>query len=369
MSAKLTVKLNVLIVLLSLLSFSNQAWSWGGRGHSSICEAASFLVQEEGLKEIIAHKSHIMGFLCNIPDTYWKNISPEINKIGSPAHYTNSQVLGMKPLDVPLDYEKIVAEYTGKPNVSKGGTLFSIPTDLGSNWWRADQFFRRASNLKDAFAKSGIPADSKEEQDEKSAFNQAAEQFFTNIGLMGHFVGDNGQPFHSSTDYDGYLSGHGGIHAYYEDSVVSALDYDLISKIVRKAREFQALAKKKNKMASFLLEKSALEKMRALSAISLSELADVYKIDKVLSVSELKEEKGMQIKKIAEREPATKTAKKFEALIIQQMGRSASLLAQLWDEAYVNAGRPKLAVYKSYKFPFQPEFVAPDYYDLKKNSL
>jgi hypothetical protein len=146
------------------LGISNQAWSWGGRGHSSICEAASFLVKEEGLKEMIAHKSHVMGFLCNIPDTYWKNISPEINKVGSPAHYVNPQVLGLKPLEVPLDYNKIVADYTGKPNIAKGGTLFYIPTDFGSNWWRADQFFRRASNLKEAFAKAPMPTNLKEEK-------------------------------------------------------------------------------------------------------------------------------------------------------------------------------------------------------------
>ena len=355
-----------ILSFLMISLFSSASFAWGGRGHSSLCEAASFLVQEPGLKDIIAHKSHIMGFLCNIPDTHWKNIGPQISQIGSPAHYVNSQILGLDPKDVPTDYQKILNEYTGKPNKIKGGTIFSIPQEFGSNWWRADQFFRRASDLKEAFSKSSLPTNSKEEQDDNSTFNNSADQFFTNIGLMGHFVGDNGQPFHSSADYDGYLSGHGGIHAYYEDAIVSALDYDLISKIVRKGKELQALAKKKDKRVSFLNEKTVVEKMRSLSQISVSEVPDIYKIDQVKSASTLKEEKGMQIKKIAERLPATQLATKFEPLVVRQMARSAALLAQLWDQAYVNAGSPKLAVYKSYKFPFQPEFINPDYYPAQK---
>ena len=34
--------------------------------------------------------------------------------------------------------------------------------------------------------------------------------------------------------------------------------------------------------------------------------------------------------------------------------------------AILESKYPKLAVYKSYKFPFQPEFVNPDYYTEKK---
>ncbi|MNL81910.1 hypothetical protein D3C87_2091530 [compost metagenome] len=44
------------------------------------------------------------------------------------------------------------------------------------------------------------------------------------------------------------------------------------------------------------------------------------------------------------------------------MARGALLLANLWDEAYVQAGRPQLAAYKSYKYPFTVDFVAPDYF-------
>lgn len=348
------------LILLTLVIAPLSAEAWGGRGHHSICEAASFLVQEEGLKEVMAHKAHIMGFLCNIPDTYWKNSGAEQNKVGSPTHYVDPEIIGIKPLETPLDYQKIVDDFTGKEMKVKKGIIRSVPSEFGSNWWRADQFFRRASNLKEDFSKAAAPTNSKEEQDDSSLFNKSADQFFVNIGLMGHFVGDNGQPFHSSVDYDGYLSGHGGIHAYYEDAIVSAIDYDLISKIVRKSKELQ------KQKVSFLKEKTVLEKMRALSALSQNDIQKIYEVDKVKSPSTLKEEKGMQIKKAAERLPAKETVKKFESLALLHMARSASLLAQLWDLAYVNAGKPSLTVYKSYKFPFQPEFVAPDYYIEKK---
>lgn len=353
---------------ISILTIASVGWSWGGRGHNSVCEAASFLVQEEGLKEIMAHRSHINGHLCNIPDIYWKSLGSESNKVGNPTHWFNPEIIGLKISEVPLDYQKIVTEFTGKPNLIKGGTIFSIPTEMGSNWWRADQLYRRAIATKDVFAKSSVPTNSKEEQDDNSDFNRSAYEFFVNLGIMGHFVGDNGQPFHSTVDHDGYLGGHGGIHSYYEEAVVTNLDYDLVSKVVRQGREFQkmALLKSSDGKVPFLTKKTVLEKMRALSEISASEVKTIFKLDVLKSPSVIKEEKGMQIRTAAVRPPARAVAKKFEKMIITDMGRSAALLAQLWDMAYVEVGRPHLKAYRSYKFPFQPEFITPDYYKIEK---
>ena len=58
-----------------------------------------------------------------------------------------------------------------------------------------------------------VPKGFKEEQDNNLPFNQGTHQMLTNMGVMGHFVGDLGQPFHNTTDHDGYAAGHGGIHA------------------------------------------------------------------------------------------------------------------------------------------------------------
>jgi hypothetical protein len=43
------------------------------------------------------------------------------------------------------------------------------------------------------------------------------------------------------------------------------------------------------------------------------------------------------------------------------MSDSTAQLAAFWDEIYERAGKPDLSAYRSYRYPFKPDFVAPDY--------
>lgn len=338
-------------------------FSWGGRGHHSICSAAVFLVQDPDLKNYLKGRPHIMGHLCNVPDIVWKNMGSDISKIGSPSHYINPEIIGLKASEIVLDYKKIVTEQTGNENKIKSGfTIKSIPTEFGSNWWRADQFFRRAIAYKDSFNSAQGPQNSQEEQNDDLPFNKLAYDFTVNLGLMGHFVGDNAQPFHVSADYDGYATGHGGIHAYYEDTMVAAIDADLEQKIIAQGKKLQ-----KQKNIKFLSATTVLEKMQAMAILSSADLQTIYKNDVLVKKSELKNEKGMEIKIRAERNHSVADKKKFEKIIVMEMARAATLLANLWDEAYKIVGRPKLLSFKSYKYPLTPEFVIPDYYELPKS--
>jgi hypothetical protein len=178
------------------------------------------------------------------------------------------------------------------------------------------------------------------------------------MGIMGHYVGDNGQPFHVTSDHDGYAAGHGGIHAYYEDSAVAFFGPDLHSKIVTAAKKMKPTAK-------FLTGANTIEKMRTLGEISANEAKAILKVDPVTAPSQLKVERGMSLKTQAQRQPAQVGFKKFEKLLTTQMARSALLLAHLWEEAYKAAGSPEVKAYKSYRYPLMPDFVMPDYYDIK----
>lgn len=345
------------ILTIFLAAFTTQtAWAWGGRGHDTICATAVFLVKEKGLREYLVNKPQMMGHLCNIPDTYWKSLGPDIGKQGNSTHFIDLELLGMKVEDVPLDYQGIVDKFTGTPNKFKndGSMIYSVPQEFGSAWWRADQFMKRIAGQATEFATAPQPTNSKEEQDEKLVYNKASFQMLVDMGLMGHFVGDIAQPFHTTVDYDGYESGHGGIHAYYEDSVVGEFDGDLEYRVLKAARAM--------KSPSFLKPATTVEKMKALSIISLKDIPKIYKVDPVIKKSELKKEKGMSLKTAAERKPASVAFKKMDKMIVDQMARGAILLAHLWDEAYISAGRPKLASYKSYKYPFTPDFIPPNYY-------
>jgi hypothetical protein len=333
-----------ILICASSLFGSLSALAWGGRGHDTLCEAAVHLVENENLRNFLKNRTHVMGHLCNVPDIYWYSIDAETRKQNSSTHYVDADMLGLATLEIPTDYSEIIKKYSGSKMPSTGKTLVSVPREFGSNWWRADQFFRRALEK-----------------------NWELESFFTNLGLLGHFVGDNGQPFHSTIDFDGYEKGHGGIHAFYESDVVSSYGPELITKVIEKAQTLKKLSKnKKNKGTAFLRAGSVVEKMRALSDVGLPEIPEILKLDPITKPSSQKEERGMSLKTPAERKSPQSVAPKMEKWIVLQMARSAALLAQFWDLAYEKVGQPELIAMKNFNFPLTPAFVVPDYFDLKE---
>lgn len=355
MSFKLLTSLTVTGLALS----AQNALAWGHRGHHTICESAVHLVKTKPLKEFLLTKEHIMGHLCNIPDIYWKSLSADARKHGDPAHFIDVEVLGVPIKDIPTDYKVLVEKYTGKENLHKRNSrIQSVPQDFGSNWWRADQFFRLAVKNAEEVAMNPAPANSKEEQNDELPFNKHFYSMIVNMGLMGHFVGDNAQPFHTTSDYDGYDANHGGIHSYYEEQTVAFFGPDMADRIVKKAQTLKG--------ANFMKDNlSVIERMRALAELSHKEIKTVFKLDPMTAPSTFKQEKGISLRSAAKRAPAETGLKKFEKLQIEQMARAALLLASFWDKIYLEAGSPEVKAYRSYKYPFTPEFVMPDYYDVK----
>lgn len=355
MSFKLFTSITAMGIALS----AQNAMAWGHRGHHTICEAAVHLVQSQPLKDFLLQRQHVMGHLCNVPDIYWKSLSADARKHGDAAHYVDVEVLGIQMKDVPTDYKSIVEKYTGKENMFKRNSrIHSIPQDFGSNWWRADQFYRLALKEAEEAAMQPTPSGNKEEQNEELPFNKATYGMIVNMGLIGHFVGDNAQPFHTTTDYDGYQANHGGIHSYYEEQTVQYFGPDMANRIVQRAKTMKG--------ASFMKDKlTVIERMRALAELSFKDIKTVLKLDPMTAPSTFKQEKGISLKSAAKRAPAEEGFKKFEKLQIEHMARAAALLASIWDKIYREAGSPELKAYKSYRYPFTPDFVMPDYYDIK----
>lgn len=354
-----------LVVFTLSISFSSTTQAWGHRGHATVCEAAIFLVKEKDLRQYLQQKPNMMGHLCNIPDTYWKSLGSKVSKLGNPTHFTDVEILGIPVEKIPLDYKTLITDHTGKKNAFKEGTIYSIPTEFGSNWWRADQFYRRAVDAGKKMKAAKIPEVLNPEHNDETEFNKSAYEMILDFGFMGHFVGDNGQPLHSTADYDGYSVGHGGLHSYFEDGVVAAQDGDLLSKVIHQGQKFQAdtTHKKGKDDIEFLKEKTVLEKMRTLAALSRKDIEKLYELDPMLEKSTQADHKGFITHQPAKRPPAETVAKKFEPLLVTELARSATLLAELWDQAYLEAGSPDFSSYKSYKYPFTPDFVEPDYFD------
>lgn len=338
-----------------LFLVGSQVFAWGGRGHDTICQTAVQLVQDKDLRAFLQYRPHIMGHLCNVPDVYWKSLPSEFGKEGNPTHYISSELLGLPLKELPLDLTDLTAKYNGTDNQVKPGVkIKNLPYDMGTNWWRADQFFRLAVTAAQPIKAQSLPgpANSKEQQDNSLPYNKAIYDMMVNMGLMGHFVGDNGQPFHTNNDHDGYIAGHGGLHSYYEEQVVAFFDANLSDLIASKARVMNIDPLQR----TFIDENTTLEKMRTLGGVTFSEVQEVLDADPVLTPSVNKTP--------AVRKSAEEGQKAFDALIVKHMARSALLLAKLWDDIYLAAGKPNLGAYRSYRYPLTPDFVMPDYYTI-----
>ncbi|MFN8847907.1 MAG: hypothetical protein ACK5W9_13735 [Bdellovibrionales bacterium] len=352
---KKTIPFKLLAALFPVF-MTSQALSWGGRGHDTICETAAFLVEEPGLKAFLKSRSHTMGHLCNLPDIQWRSIADaNVKASGDPTHYVEPDILGLKPTQTSTDIKKLQLEWTGKNRVDEPNKkIFQLTREMGSLWWRVDQFMRLKSQLKEGFAKSQPPANKQEEQNDQLPFNQNTYQFMVYAGLMGHFVGDASMPYHNTINYDGYKNGHGGIHAYYEEQSVSENGIELQNKVYQAAKKFKSTPWKNSKL-------STIEKLQIFSEEALADLKEVEKRDPIIKKSEVKSENGMNLRTPAERKDAQVGAKIFEPLIIKQMAKSSALLAHLWDEAYRSVGKPELSKYKSYRYPLTADFIFPDY--------
>ena len=344
----LSLKLSFLIFLLASLS-PQWARGWGMRGHGLVCEAAIHLVKNENLKRFLLTRAPAITYLCNLPDTYWRSI-PE-GESGAYTHFFESDIIKVPLESVPLSYSALEAMALGKLNINSQKPVISVSRELGSNWWRADQFARlaiEAGKKASAAAPSGPTKGAITE-------NNDIYTMWVMMGLMGHFVGDNAQPFHTTRDYDGWYSGHGGIHSYYETELVDQLPPEAVSMIVKNANKaIQELKLTDSKI-------SVVQKMKDLGLLSHGDLQKIFHLDPILKKSELRQEKGMELKTEAERKPPNKVINSFEKLLINHMTRGAVLLARSWDYIFEESGKPAVEKDKSYKFPHQFNFIPADY--------
>jgi hypothetical protein len=292
------------------------ATAWGVRGHESICEAAAKLVHHPILAEFLIQKSARIGYLCDVPDLQWRLMSQNYRE-----HRLNPEEIGSTLAELSLDYNELMAAHPGQSKV------------LGSNWWRADQFYRRS-----------IQEDSKKNPVE----------FLENLGYMGHFIGDVSQPLHSTADYDGYNTGHGGIHFYYEESVVHYIDGTLSQKIVETAQN-KLLSGTRNRLG-FLNEVPVLEKIRSLALLSQPDREKILRLDPISKLSS--HERGLSLP--AERNSAKSAVQDYEPMILDEMANAALLLAQLWDLAYEKIGEPNLNA-TPVQLPLVFKYIKPDY--------
>ena len=345
----------------SLLTYffvgSFEAWAWTLRGHQVVCESAIYLVSNPTLRDFLKRRILAMGHLCNLPDFQWVSGPADDIAIGKSSHYIDMDVLGLPFSKIDLNYPQVIAQYRKlHPDAVLDANLYR---NVGSVWWRANQFYNRAASIKPRFDQWVVRSEDGElrvKSEGKYPFADASYDFAVNLGLMGHFVGDNSQPYHLTEDSDGYGNGRGGIHVYYENDVVNALSEQLEGDVLKAARRLQA------KKLSWIKDGTPVERMKKLSLISFPEIKDIEKWDCVLKKSDLKKNGDGSVTRVpAERRNAALMAPAIRPQVITELARSAVLLAQFWDEAYQKAGAPPLLLDTGFKYPITVDFIQADY--------
>jgi hypothetical protein len=145
---------------------------------------------------------------------------------------------------------------------------------------------------------------------------------------------------------------------------VNELPADWTGQIVAEGLKLRETFKVHKKESHFLNEKNPIRAFQLLAFLSYQDIEALKKIDPILTPSQIKSEKGMSIRTPATRKSAREVVNTFAPYVRTHMARAALFLAHLWDKAYQDSSKKPwpISKYKSYRYPFNPEFVKPDYH-------
>ena len=322
-------------VLAIVLCVSSRAHAWGERGHDVVTRVAARLVaarmiDDPSLSTPLVQREHMLAHLANVPDIVWRAGDQATAKANGPTHYINWEKLLSSPTrdDAPRAYAKAV-ELAKARGVDLAG-------DVGTAPWRVEQL---ATAMATALGKVKQQGASEERVNEALLY----------AGLLSHFVGDLAQPYHNTNDHDGWQTGQGGIHAYFESDLVNAAPLQLEADVYA-----VALATEPAKKLVSRTDPVAIAIAESFDA--LGQLDDVRRLDSVHALIA----RG-DAKKPAKRKPVAATLPYFQARITERLATGADVLATLWINAWVAAGKPDMRAYKSYVYPTHPDFIAPSY--------
>ncbi|MFH1572507.1 MAG: hypothetical protein ABIG68_00900 [Acidobacteriota bacterium] len=426
------IMMTAFIALPACLLVGVRGHAWGERGHQVTTQAAARLLDtvapptEAGraMARFFADHVHILGHLSNIPDTSWRNAAEErrIDTMNSPHHYFGPERLLGPPKAVegpafeeflaavrrlPADYRELKRRYEGAaialPGVPAEARKMKLYEDLGTTPWRAQELYDlllaafQCARQKESQPQPRVPgqayppvpspfrlpADGLGETAEpplptyvcRSDLPRRSDLHAAVVlaGLLAHFVGDQSQPYHPTADYDGWVTGNGGIHAYFEGRVVHMLDERLNSDVLELSRSPQFQQQVWKRVGADPGTGSGVARILInMAADSIREMETVRRVDDreaVISKSERLEwgdypwrHRDRSFPE-AKRKPAAtpEVLRAFRPVVVERLATSAVVLARLWVEAWKAGGEPSLAGIGStgLPYPHDPPFIWP----------
>lgn len=149
---------------------------------------------------------------------------------------------------------------------------------------------------------------------------------------LGHYVGDANVPLHTTSNYNGQLTGQHGIHGFWESRLpeLFAGDYDLFVGKADYERDIQGRA-----WEAVYAAHVALDSVLLFEANLTEEVGDHLKY----SV----EQRGQRIVKTYSYNFSERYHKLLAGMVERQMRKAIRMTADLWYTCWVNAGQPDLA--------------------------
>ena len=364
----------VCLPTLAMLLFVNfasasTAFAWGERGHDLVARVAVRLIieratatnGEDQFAVALAPKEHLLGHLANVPDIVWRSIGRDVEEMNAPTHYIDLEYfaptpkfdnLPKTPADMVEQIRKLCAA-AAKDYVCPDDHPERLTANAaGTAPWRVQQLYQRMraalTSAKGATGKDKV---------------HAIDEALLDAGIMAHFVGDLGNPWHTTRDYNGWETGQGGVHAYFEEQTVNAetlaLD-EAVFQFALKKNPVTRVAKALPVADRAALSQQPLALAWALVLDSNARLSDVRALDRKVAVMRpSKNDHGLRLK--AERKDPRAVRDQFQGILVDRLATAADVLATLWLGAWREAGRPDLRGYQSYDYPTAPTFIATDY--------
>jgi hypothetical protein len=180
----------IAVVLLAevLLALPAPARAWGLAAHAMIARQAVESTPGALRAFLRENREQVVDRVLE-PDTVLKERYGQSERI---RHYVDLEVLSRAPFtDIPSDDDAARARY-GRARLEKAGIL---P-------WNAEQLYGRLV---------------------KAMKRRDGREIVRLAGILGHYVADAFAPLHSTRNYDGQLTGNGGIHERYETEWICCL--------------------------------------------------------------------------------------------------------------------------------------------------
>lgn len=357
-----------LFLLAFLASSSKYAFAWGERGHDLIARVAARLVVERSPRgdefaAVFEQKEHMLGHLANIPDIMWRNGDSQAQALNAPTHFVDTEFFALSPAyaNAPSTIAALEAQVSALCGQAPSG--YVCPMEKGAQKVDAATIGTAPFRVRQLFDRMVVALSEAKVATTPKAMMAATDEALLDAGIMAHFVGDLGNPWHGTRDYDGWESGQGGIHKYFEEELVNALplslDEDVISEALR-GKPFQRVTQQMPAAQRANLRTNPLAVAWALTFDSLAHLDEVRALDRKVALRKPSSaERGLKLK--AERRDPRDVRGDFRIILTERLATAADTLAALWLAAYEKAGKPSLKGYRSFTYPLAPAFITPNY--------